>query len=314
MISIPSGPLYRDQERYTRLDPAFAQIEQQFRQFAEQKRIPGLSFGILVDGELAYSGAIGLQNIGRQAPVTTDSVFRIASMTKSITAMCAVKLRDEGKLRLDDPVAAYVPALAALTYPTADSAPLTVRDLLTMSAGFPQDDPWADRQLAVDDTFLSDLLAAGIAFSNPPGITFEYSNLGYAILGRVISNVAGVLHKVFAKKNILEPLGMTSSTFDIDKVSADHLAMGYRLEGDICVEEPPLPDGAFASIGGLFTTIPDFARYMAFLLSAFPPRDAPENGPVRRSSVREMQQPWRQSAVMASRPSPDVSLTIQGNG
>src|SRR6266852_417594 len=99
MISIPSGPLHRNQERYARLTPAFAQIEQQLRQFAEQKRIPGLAFGILVDGELAYSGACGLRNISRQAPVTPDSVFRIASMTKSITAMCVVKLRDEGKLR-----------------------------------------------------------------------------------------------------------------------------------------------------------------------------------------------------------------------
>src|SRR5258708_33515875 len=172
MILTSSRSLISDQERFVRLTPTFAQIEQEFRRFAEQKHIPGLAFGLVMDGELAYSGTYGLRNVARQAPVAQDSVFRIASMTKSITAMCVIKLRDEGKLRLDNPVADYVPELATLQYPTTDSAPLTVRDLLTMSAGFPQDDPWADRQLAIEDTHLGDLLAAGIAFSNPPGIAF----------------------------------------------------------------------------------------------------------------------------------------------
>ncbi len=303
-----------DSTRYQQLSSTFPHIEQLFREFAEQKHVPGVAFGIIVDGELAYSSCFGVRNVAEKAPVTPDSVFRIASMTKSITAMCVIKLRDEGLLRLDNPAADYVPELTTLRYPTADSAPITVRQLLTMSAGFPQDDPWADRQLAVDAADFSDWLLGGISFSNPPGVRFEYSNYGYAILGRIVTNVSGVPYQVYATRSILEPLGMTASTFDAHRVPVDRLAMGYRLEADTWIEEPPLPDGAFASIGGLFTTLPDFTRYMAFLLSAFPPRDEPEHGPVCRSSLREMQQPWRHSVVMASRAAPDAPLVIQSDG
>src|SRR5690349_9262206 len=95
--------------RYPQLASTFSQIEQLFRGFAEQRHVPGLSFGIVANGDLVYSGGFGLRNVAEQAPVSADSVFRIASMTKSITAMCVIKLRDEGKLRLDDPVSEYVP-------------------------------------------------------------------------------------------------------------------------------------------------------------------------------------------------------------
>ena len=81
-------------------------------------------------------------------PVNADTVFRIASMTKSFTAMAILKLRDEGKLSLDDPVSKYVPSLIDLPYPTKDSPALTIRHLLTHSEGFPEDNPWGDRQLA----------------------------------------------------------------------------------------------------------------------------------------------------------------------
>jgi CubicO group peptidase (beta-lactamase class C family) len=314
MKTNPPATASTDSDGYQQLSSIFPQIGQLFRDFAEQKHIPGMAVGIVMDGELAYSTAFGVRNVVENAPVTSDSVFRIASMTKSITAMCLIKLRDEGKLRLDDPVSEYVPELSSLRYPTTDSTAITVRQLLTMSAGFPQDDPWADRQLAIAEADLTDWLSGGLSFSNPPGMIFEYSNYGYAILGRIVTNVSGIPYQVYATSSILEPLGMTSSTFDIGRVPADRLAMGYRLEANQWIEEPPLPDGAFASIGGLFTTIPDFARYMAFLLSGFPPCDDPERGPVRRSSLREMQQPWRQSGIMASRATPDASLLIQSDG
>ncbi len=306
-------PQFTDPHRHQKLTTAFPQVEQLFREFVEQRRIPGLAFGIVIDGKLVYANGIGLRNVTTQAPATPDSVFRIASMTKSFTAMCIIKLRDEGKLRLDDPAADYVPELAALPYPTRDSAPITVRQLLTMSAGFPQDDPWADRQLAESESVVSAWMRGGLSFSNPPGVAFEYSNYAYAILGRIVTNIAGMPYQRYATQHILEPLGMTASAFDIHSVPADRLAMGYRLEGNNWVEEPPLPDGAFAPMGGLFTTITDFARYMAFLLSAFPPRDDAESGPIRRSSAREMQQGWRSRIVTAVRQTPDSPLVVQSD-
>lgn len=294
--------------------PAYSRIGADFQQFLERNHIPGLAYGLVADGELVLADGIGVQNIVDQSPVTPDSIFRIASMTKSFTAMAVVKLRDEGKLQLDTPVEQLVPELASLAYPTRDSAPITVRHLLTMSAGFPQDDPWADRQLAASDETFSAWLRGGISFSNPPGITFEYSNYGYAILGRIIASVSGRPYPRYVQEEILKPLGMTSSTFDIHSVPPERLAMGYRWEGNQWVAEPPLEDGAFAAMGGLFTTITDFSRYMLFLLSAFPPRDDAETGPVRRSSLREMQQVWRQRFVTSSRQSPDAPAWVLADG
>jgi CubicO group peptidase (beta-lactamase class C family) len=307
-------PHFTDPDRLRKLRTAFPQAEETFARFFEQRRVPGLSFGIVIDGELVYAGGFGVQNIDTKIPVTPHSVFRIASMTKSFTAMCIVKLRDEGKLRLDDPVADYVPELASLPYPTRDSAPITVRQLLTMSVGFPQDDPWADRQLGEDDAVVSEWMRGGISFSNAPGVTFEYSNYAYAILGRIVTNVSGMPYQRYAVQNILAPLGMASTTFDVDEVAPDRLAMGYRFDGDGWAEEPPLRDGAFAPMGGLFTTITDFARYMAFLLSAFPPRDDAETGPIRRNSAREMQQIARYSGVSSFRRTPDSPPFVISSG
>ena len=271
-----------------------------FRDFTEQKQIPGLAYGVVVDGELAHAGGFGVRDIDAQAPVDADTVFRIASMTKSLTAMAVVKLRDEGRLRLDDPAAQYVPELAGLAYPTRDSAAITVRNLLTMSAGFPEDNAWGDRQLAVSEEQVTQWLAAGVPFASPPGVVFEYSNFAYAILGRVVANVAAMRCQDYVSKHILAPLGMTNTYWQVAEAPADRLAVGYTREDDGWVPEPLLGDGAFAAMAGLFTSIGDFSRYAALLLSAWPPRDDAETGPICRSSLREMQQTWRHEILLAN--------------
>ena len=105
--------------------------------------------------------------------------------------MAILKLRDEGKLGLDDPAERYVPELKGLRYPTTDSPRITIRHLLTHSEGFPEDNPWGDQQLSESEAGLSRMLRDGIPFSNAPGIAYEYSNYGFAILGRVVSQVSG---------------------------------------------------------------------------------------------------------------------------
>src|SRR5262249_15163649 len=94
-----------------KLATAFAEIDRLFTEFAKEQHVPGAAWGIVVDGELAHSGATGFRDIATKAPVDADTVFRIASMTKSFTAMSILKLRDEGKLSLDDPAERYLPEL-----------------------------------------------------------------------------------------------------------------------------------------------------------------------------------------------------------
>ena len=307
-------PRFMDPGRRAKLAAAFPEAARLFARFAEASKVPGIAYGILVDGELVYSGAVGVRDVVSKAPVDADTVFRIASMTKSFTAIAILKLRDAGKLSLDDPVAKYVPELAGLVYPTQDSPAITIRHLLSHAEGFPEDNPWGDRQLARTDAEMSAMMRGGIPFSNPPGLAYEYSNYGFAILGQVVSRVSGTPYREYVRANVLEPLGMTATTLEAAQVPADRLAHGYRLEDGAWVDEPALPDGAFGSMGGMLTSTRDLARYVGFLMSAWPPRDGPETGPIRRASAREMQQVWRPAPAAVTRDSVDGPLRLNAGG
>jgi CubicO group peptidase (beta-lactamase class C family) len=301
---------FSDPDRRTKLATAFADIDRLFADFAKSSHVPGAAWGIVIDGELAHSGAAGVRDTKTNAPVDADTVFRIASMTKSFTAMAILKLRDEGKLSLDDPAERYVPELKDLRYPTTDSPRITVRHLLSHSEGFPEDNPWGDQQLSETEESLTRMLRAGIPFSNPPGIAYEYSNYGFAILGRIVSRVSGRPYDEYMSTNILQPLGMTSTTLHPSKVPANRMAIGYRWEDERWKEEPALPHGSFGSMGGMLTSIRDLSKYVSVFLSAWPPHDGPETAPIRRASLREMQQPWRPSALRAARDATTGTLQL----
>lgn len=306
-------PRFADPERARKLAAAFPEIEKLFDAWVGRRRMPGAVMGVVIDGELAWVKGAGVRETGGRAPVTADTVFRIASMTKSFTAMAILKLRDEGKLSLDDPVARYVPALAELQYPTKDSPAITVRHLLTHSEGFPEDNPWGDRQLAQTNATIGAWMREGIPFSNAPGVAFEYSNYGFAILGQVVARASGKPYEVYVRDEILRPLGMKASTFEASEVAREHVAPGYRREGDELKPEPLLAHGSFGPMGGLWTSARDLGRYVAFLMSAFPPRDEIERGPVRRSSAREMQQAARIEGALAYRGAVDAPLQLSVN-
>jgi CubicO group peptidase (beta-lactamase class C family) len=294
------APHFADSARRAKLETAFPDIDRLFQEFTTSRHVPGAAWGIIIDGQLAHTGVTGYRDVPSKAPVTPDSVFRIASMTKSFTAIAILKLRDEGKLSLEDPAEKYVPEMKALVYPTSDSPKITIRHLLSHATGFPEDNPWGDQQLADTDEQLSALIKAGIPFSNAPGIAYEYSNFGFAILGRIVANVAdpsntahAAAYTKYVTENVLKPLGMTSTTLEPAHVPADKLAHGYRWEDNQWKNEPLLANGSFGSMGGMLTTLSDLGKYVGAFLAAWPPRDGPETGPIKRSSLREMQQVWR---------------------
>src|SRR5687768_15865893 len=120
---------FADPQRKQKLAAAFPEIERIFKSWMERSQAPGAVLGVIIDGELAFIKAAGVREKTNNAPVTPETVFRIASMTKSFTAMAILKLRDEGKLSLEDPVSKHVPELANLSYPTSDSQVLNIRHL-----------------------------------------------------------------------------------------------------------------------------------------------------------------------------------------
>ncbi len=296
------APQFSDQARTAKLAEAFPEIDGIFRNYATAKRIPGMVWGIVIDGEIRHVESMGVADLASNAPITAGTVFRIASMTKSFTALAILDLRDRGKLSLDDPVSRWIPEFNRMELPTRDTPPITIRQLLSHSAGFPEDNPWADQQLAASDEDLTRWLRRGIPFSTPPGTRYEYSNFAFGLLGRIVTRASGVRYDEYVRTRILDPLHMHSTTFEFSAVPSGRRAVGYRLRPDgTYLEEPPLPQGAFGAAGGLLTDADDLGKYVAFHLAAWPPRDAPDDGPVRRSSVREMSQLWTPANLTARR-------------
>jgi len=285
-------PKFEDANRLQKITAAMPVIDQLFKDYAEKNHFPGFAWGIVADGKLLHTGYIGYDDIDKKVPVNSQSAFRIASMSKSFTAMAILKLRDEGKLKLDDPVYMYIPEMKNQPYPTKDAAPVTVRNLLSHSAGFPEDNPWGDRQLADTDDELIALIKKGISYSTNPGTGYEYSNLGFAMLGYIIKKVSGMTYEQYINENILAPLGMGNTYWEYAKIPAIQLAHGYRWLNNQWVEQPLLHDGTYGAMGGMITTIEDFGKYVALHLSAYPAGDSKESGPVKRSSIREMHYPW----------------------
>jgi CubicO group peptidase (beta-lactamase class C family) len=253
---------------------------------------PAVAYGIVAGGSLAHAGGVGESWLGGPPP-GADTVFRIASMTKSFTASAVLALRDSGVLRLDDPVTDFVPELRGQPGATADSPAISLRHLLTMTAGFPTDDPWGDRQQGTPLPDFAAILARGVRPAWAPGTRFEYSNLGYAVLGRVIAAVAQADYAGFVRDRILGPLAMERTGFEAAEFDPAGLARGYARSPGGWTELAPDRYGAFAPMGGVFSCVRDLARWVNGFTAAFPPggQRGGDAHPLAPATRREMQQP-----------------------
>ena len=260
--------------------------------FAARGAQPGLAYGLVAGGQLVLSGGCGERRAGQPVP-DASTVFRIASMTKSFTAALILLLRDQGLLSLEDAAVTYVPELAGVSLPASDCPPVTIRQLLTMTAGFPTDDPWGDRQQGLDPAEFASLLQSGaVRVAWAPGTVFEYSNTGYAILGRVIAAVTGADYAQAMRSQVLGPLGLTQTGYTAAEFDTAELAAGYQRDGDSWRELPVDPYGAYAPMGGVFSSVRDLASWVAGFAGAFPARDAGVDDvahPLSRAARREMQ-------------------------
>ena len=269
---------------------SMAQLDTLFADFARKSHVPGLVYGVVADGRLVHVRGLGVQDIVSRRPVTPETLFRIASMTKAFTALTVLKLRDDGKLQLDALAETYVGELRGWSYPTLDAPRIRVRDLLNHSAGLVTDDPWGDRQTPMPEAQFTQLLREGVPLTRTPGLRMEYSNLGYALLGRVIGNVSGEPYVQTITRTLLQPLGMAASGWDVDAAPRAQRALGYSWEDDAWQLESDMAHGAFGAMGGLQTNAVDYAKWVAYLLAAWPARNDADPGPVKRASVRELAQ------------------------
>jgi len=277
-----------------RVRSAIEMLEAWIRTRMESVGPPGLSVAVTFRGDVVWSEGFGFADVEHHVPASAATVYRAASLTKALTAISILQLRDAGKLRLDDPVTAHLPWFAAAERAHTDPAasPVRIRDLLTHSAGIGGDGPgqyWSDFSFPDDDAVHREMLARVPPFE--PGVTFKYSNWGYALLGEIVESASGEPYPEYVRRHVLDALGMRHSTV---KPFPDMpgLAVGYgRALAGGAREVMPFSDvRALVPAAGLATTVGDLARLTGLLAGRSTPGIDSISGPplLSRGSLREM--------------------------
>ena len=248
---------------------------------AQAERIPSVAAAVVRDGRIVFSEAVGIAEPGRDA--TPDDQYRIGSISKTFCAAAVLQLREAGALALDDPLTAYVPESA--------QGP-SLRRLLAHASGLerePKGDIWETLAPPTRDEFLAQL--SGVENVLEPGRRFHYSNLGFALLGEVVRRVSGQPYEDYVDERILRPLGMERTTWH----AATPYAKGYFVDpyDERLRPESDMEPGATQSVGGLWSTVGDLARWAAFLADPDPAVLRPETVD-EMASVQVMADPgWK---------------------
>ena len=263
-----------------------AHLEEQVLARVDAEDCPGIFATLFQREHVFFEKSAGVRRMGFDIP-DSDTTFRIASCTKSFTIVALLNLRDKGKLGLDQLITDFVPEYRLSDISTTKTIP-TLRQLASMSSGLPTVDPWADRQESISGLELRRIVSRGVNATSAAGELFQYSNLGFALLGQAIESASGIDFREFVTVEILKPLGMNESGFDSEDFPENHLATGYRKVNGSWLALPFSASGAFSCIGGLFSSGKDLRIWSNWLHSAFDEK-VEESGPLLAASRREMQ-------------------------
>lgn len=223
--------------------------------------LPGVAVGVVADQDLVWSQGFGYADVAAKRPMTAETKFRMASHSKLFTATAIMQLREEGKLRLDDPVVKYLPWFRVK--PAApDDPPITIEQLLTHRSGMPREagDHWTTYNFPTEEQLKALMPDRQAAYS--PEVRWKYSNLAYSVAGMVVEAVSGEPWADYVTRHIYQPLGMTSSSVDRD---VPGLAVPYgRRMPDGSREVLPFVDArGMGSATGITSTVADMAKFVS---------------------------------------------------
>jgi CubicO group peptidase (beta-lactamase class C family) len=234
--------------------------------------VGGIAAGVTVDGDLVWARAFGWSDRDRHVPMGTASVSRIGSISKTVTATLMMRLVDRGVLSLDDPVSRYLPEVREIGDPRPGAPPVTFRFLASHTAGLVREPELEGAASGPIAAWEGKVLASipKTRFDSVPGMRYQYSNIGFAILGLALSRAAGRPFTELVEDEVFRPLGMVASTFVVDSTLAPRLAAGYenRRDGTIDAETPAREQsgrGYKVPNGGVYTTLADLGRLMGAL-------------------------------------------------
>lgn len=253
---------------------------------AAQREQPGLSIGIVYDQNLMWAKGYGFADLERRRPATPATLYRIASISKLFTATAIMQLRDQGRLRLDDPVRDRLPWFTVEKTDAAD-LPITIRQVLTHTSGLPRNMPgvnWNPPTFPGQSVPTERLPPYKAVF--PPATRLTYSNLGYTVAGAVIGRVSGDPWAAYIERHLLKPLGMTATGVAQRRDGPD-FAVGYsrRVPGQPRELEPFVDTGDLAAAGAIASNVEDLAKFVSLQFRTSPD-DA--RAVVRGSTLREM--------------------------
>ncbi|MCI0495699.1 beta-lactamase family protein, partial [candidate division KSB1 bacterium] len=227
--------------------------------------LPGLSVGIVYDQDLIWSSNYGYSNVEMKIPMTPQTIFRIASITKLFTCTAIMQLRDQGKLQLDDPVEKYLPWFKIRNqYP--DSPPIAIRHLMTHTSGLPREAAfpyWTDHKFPTLEQIIDALRDQETIY--PSETKWKYSNLGMALLGEIVAAASGEAYENYIQNHIVAPLQMTSTSVNLTSDHKKRLAVGYgRRLADGTRKIMPFTDSkGLTPAANISSTVEDLAKFAA---------------------------------------------------
>jgi CubicO group peptidase (beta-lactamase class C family) len=259
------------------MNPArLARIPVRMKEFVAAGKTAGVVTLVARHGHVASLEAVGYQDLESKTPMRTDTVFRLASVTKPVTCAGIMILVDEGRLSLIDPAEKFLPEFKGLKLNPCGtrggyncelltpSRPVNILDLMTHTSGLPAGGPASEPPNTLAERVAS---VHGATLLFEPGTAWNYSNIGFAALGRIIEVVAGQPYDRFLAERIFQPLAMKDTFFFVPPDRASRVASVYRYETD-GLHLVPMPPPKFpAPEGGLFSTAVDMARFHQMLLN-----------------------------------------------
>jgi CubicO group peptidase (beta-lactamase class C family) len=252
--------------------PSVDRINMAMQSFVDSGEVSGVVTMVVARDRVLHQGAVGLADLASKRPMSSDSVFWIASMSKPVTAVAILMLADEGLLSLDDPIDKHIPTMSQLHDEAGKPVQITIRQLLSHTSGMAElESPYAFKTLAEAAEKYSQVK---ILF--PPGSKWQYSQTSINTAARIVEVVSGKSLEEFLDERIFRPLGMKDTTFYLSSEQLGRLATSYSKEksGELISTEirllagkkPTDRDRMPAGNGGLFSTASDYSRFCQMLL------------------------------------------------
>ncbi len=275
---------------------SWARISTELRDSLESEDMVGASWAFVRGGEVVAMETFGFADLETNRMVDKATIYHWGSITKTLTGIAILQLRDRGLLGLDDPILRYVPELREVHNPFGSMEDITLRHLLSHSSGFRGATwPWGgEKEWHPHEPTRWEQLVAMMPYTEilfPPGSRYSYSNPGVVFLGQVIERLSGEEWEVYVEKNILRPLGMDRSYFDFTPyhLLPDRSNNYFVIDGVPGANGLDFDTGITVSNGGLNAPLGDMAAYLAFLTDSGSEEDRADYGTVlSRGSLEEM--------------------------